>query len=80
MNTLKIIFLTILLGICTISCRQTPEESKQDIVEDVNDAMAPVDEKIKEIAPKSREVSEDEMIQNEINRLQDSLSKESIDN
>lgn len=75
MKTLRLFFLIALLGITTISCRKTKEEAQQDVVEDMNDALEPVDDKVKQVAPSTREnKSEDDLIQEEINKIQDSIS------
>lgn len=74
MKTIRFILLFAALSICLTSCRKTPDQEKQDVVEDINDALEPLDKTIKDITPENKTESEDEMIQNEINRLQDSIS------
>lgn len=74
MKTIRFILLFAALSISLTSCRKTADQEKQDVVEDINDAFEPLDKTIKEIKPENKTESEDEMIQNEINRLQDSIS------
>ncbi len=80
MKKLRIILAFALITLSAISCRKTPSEESQDVVEDINDISKPVDDKIKKLSPEKYEKSEDEMIQDEINNIQDSLLHESIQN
>lgn len=75
MKTIRFFAIAIFIGIGIISCRE--KEAKQDVIEDMNDALEPVDKEIKKLDPKKTEDSDDDMIQNEINRIQDSISNES---
>lgn len=77
MKTIRFFAIAIFIGIGIISCRKTEKEAKQDVIEDMNDAFEPVDKEIKKLDPKKTEDSDDDMIQNEINRIQDSISNES---
>lgn len=78
MKTIRFIFLFALIGAGLISCRKTEEKASQDIVEDVNDAMKPIDDKLKNLTPENIGEPEDKMIQREINKAQDSISNESL--
>lgn len=80
MKTLRFILVIALIGIGTISCRKTSEEEKQDVLEDVNEFMEPMDDIFKKKVPKNEVDSEDELIQQEINKIQDSISNESSKN
>ena len=80
MKTFRFILLLALVCIFTVSCRKTSEEKKQDLLEDINDAMEPIDNMIKKEVPENVGDSEDEMIQEEINKIQDSISNRSLEN
>lgn len=77
MKTIRFIALAILIGIGVVSCRQDPKNAKQDVVEDINQALEQVDKEIKSLDPNKTENPDDD-IQNEIDRLQDSISNDSI--
>jgi|SRR5690554_194594 len=77
MKTIRFIALAILIGIGVVSCRQDPKDAKQDVVEDINQALEQVDKEIKSLDPNKTENPDDD-IQNEIDRIQDSISNDSI--
>ena len=80
MKIFRFILLIVLISLCTISCRKTSDQEKQDVLEDINDALEPMNKTIKDLTPKKNIESEDEMIQKEINKLQDSISTQSLEN
>lgn len=77
MKPLRFIALIALLLVVTSSCRETKKDMTQDVVEDVNDAMEGVDTEIKKIIPENNEDNNDSIdmvIQEEVNKIQDSTN------
>ncbi len=77
MKPLRFIALIALLLVVTSSCRETKKDPTQDVVEDVNDAMEGGDTEIKKIIPENNEDNNDSIdmvIQEEVNKIQDSTN------